>query len=679
MFDFDRFSRGLPRTAPGMLLQKFTRVLGSGRSAAGRLLVFAQIALLTSLSGTAHAQTTPWPGGRWTPPPVQYGVETITTLRPVMEDGITLQTTVAYPTIPGSNPPVRAPGTFPVVFSYGGVGVQTYYVQRGWISVSANVRGNGTSDGMMGRLGVQERKDGAALIDWAAKLPGSNGKVGMIGFSYGGAAAIGTAAYVKPGSPLKAVALGGTGFDGYPREIFMRGGAITRSGLAISTGSGCGNQSPATQAWCQALQASVFAGGPEAFLGQFWTDRGNLDDARKIVDNGVATLLYSNWQDVTQTAAINTIAAAQNVESAKPRSNTTPGTYDPMDPKLPARARYQLIIGEGGHSNADQNIHMAWLDTFVRGQETGIDKVANPIHMRERTRWINAKTWPLTYEYTPLYLNAGGTLTTAPSTAGGTAGTLEFDTWANQPGGSLVFTSVPFANGATVGGAMAATIYASTSGTNLQLMTTVSSVAPDGTETFMQDGVLVGSQRTVDEAKSWRDANGVMYRPLHTHTHDELLEPNVPYRFDIFIEPRLWPVPPGHSLRLTLSSRPTQAACPAGAALSSSPCFNTDPQEASLAGTKSTILADPAHPSSINLPLLPYGHFPTATSETLPIDWGPEYQMACIDLTDARIVMGARSTEARFLPRADLDRNGVIDIRDIAAIARQVPAGTACR
>jgi len=248
------------------------------------------------------------------------------------------------------------------------------------------------------------------------------------------------------------------------------------------------------------------------------------------------------------------------------------------------------------------------------------------------------------------------------------AGTLAFDTWANQPGGSLVFTSAPFPDGATVAGAMAATIYASTSGTNLQLFAQVYSVAPDGTPTFMQDGVLVGSQRTVDEAKSWRDSRGLMYRPLHTHKQDDYLTPNVPYSFEIFIEPRLWTVPPGHSLRLVLSSRPTQASCPAGAALSGTPCFNTDPQEVSLAGTTYTIFADSTRPSSVNIPILPYLYFPTATTATLPIEWGPEYKMTCRDVEDARLVLGSQITEARFLPRADMDHNGVIDEMDIKLI-----------
>jgi hypothetical protein len=41
-------------------------------------------------------------------------------------------------------------------------------------------------------------------------------------------------------------------------------------------------------------------------------------------------------------------------------------------------------------------------------------------------------------------------------------------------------------------------------------------------------------------------------------------------------------------------------------------------------------------------------------------------------------VMGSTITEARFLPRADLDKNGVIDGRDVAAIARQIRGGKDC-
>lgn len=50
----------------------------------------------------------------------------------------------------------------------------------------------------------------------------------------------------------------------------------------------------------------------------------------------------------------------------------------------------------------------------------------------------------------------------------------------------------------------------------------------------------------------------------------------------------------------------------------------------------------------------------------------------CADLRLARTAIGARRNDARYLPRADIDDNGLIDIRDIAAIASMVPAGTIC-
>jgi hypothetical protein len=50
----------------------------------------------------------------------------------------------------------------------------------------------------------------------------------------------------------------------------------------------------------------------------------------------------------------------------------------------------------------------------------------------------------------------------------------------------------------------------------------------------------------------------------------------------------------------------------------------------------------------------------------------------CTDLTIASSIVGKRTGQPGFLPTADLDHNGVIDIRDIAAIARLLAAGSHC-
>lgn len=50
----------------------------------------------------------------------------------------------------------------------------------------------------------------------------------------------------------------------------------------------------------------------------------------------------------------------------------------------------------------------------------------------------------------------------------------------------------------------------------------------------------------------------------------------------------------------------------------------------------------------------------------------------CSDLAAARSAIGSRSGQARYVDRLDADGNGVIDVRDVASIARNMAAGTRC-
>lgn len=50
----------------------------------------------------------------------------------------------------------------------------------------------------------------------------------------------------------------------------------------------------------------------------------------------------------------------------------------------------------------------------------------------------------------------------------------------------------------------------------------------------------------------------------------------------------------------------------------------------------------------------------------------------CSDLAAARSAIGARTGQPRYVPRLDVDANGVIDVRDVAAVSRLMAAGTRC-
>ncbi len=60
------------------------------------------------------------------------------------------------------------------------------FVPRGYVVVLHSVRGTGDSGGCYGQGGITEQKDEAATVEAFAKMPYSDGKVGMIGKSYGG-------------------------------------------------------------------------------------------------------------------------------------------------------------------------------------------------------------------------------------------------------------------------------------------------------------------------------------------------------------------------------------------------------------------------------------------------------------------------------------------------------------
>jgi len=61
----------------------------------------------------------------------------------------------------------------------------SWYAARGYIVVVQDIRGRGTSEGTF-RPGEHEIEDGAETVEWAAKLKGATGAVGMYGFSYQG-------------------------------------------------------------------------------------------------------------------------------------------------------------------------------------------------------------------------------------------------------------------------------------------------------------------------------------------------------------------------------------------------------------------------------------------------------------------------------------------------------------
>ena len=68
------------------------------------------------------------------------------------------------------------------------------------------------------------------------------------------------------------------------------------------------------------------------------------------------------------------------------------------------------------------------------------------------------------------------------------------------------------------------------------------------------------------------------------------------------------------------------------------------------------------------------GFFPTAVMG----DVNEDGTVNCLDLEVVRGSFGKRLGQPDFDPRADLNRNGVVDVNDLALVSRQIPIGMAC-
>jgi predicted acyl esterase len=585
--------------------------------------------------GQGAPTETDWPGGRWEPGPQSYGMEVVAGLPVTMDDGVVLHANVGYPTDLATGQ--RAPGSFPVLLTQnpyvGGGNPDPFYVGHGYIHVVAEVRGTGNSllsaDDPDGPLtndmrGARSGLDGALLVNWVAhELEGSNGRVGLNGCSWLGVNQLLTAAALSPNSPVEAMVPACA--DGAYSTFFMGGvatGTVFRmSDPSFITGA---KHEPENTAMTTALQQDMLAGGDLAYNREFWQERNLYRLADRIVDNGVPALLWMGWNaSELATGGIDLYSAFQNSLKRRP-------TLGPMKADKPSSGRYQIIVNGGGHGfGLDKSIQLEWYDTWVKGERTKMDKTHKGMHLFElgANRWINHASWPITDQYTPFYLSDGGVLSSTP--ARHSAG-LAFGP-ATEPGTTLTYESAALPSDQTLAGPVGATLHVRSINTNAHLVTTLYSVAPDGTATEITFGSLIASGRELDPARSWYDRNGLAIKPEGLYLDSEFIEPGELYRLDIRVVPTVQRVPAGHRLRLVVATQAPAERCAGFLALTRpSPCIFTATQAPTLPGGHYEIVSGPETPSSVNLPLVDpaslstaaSGTTPTSPTVTQPLDWG---------------------------------------------------------
>ena len=296
--------------------------------------------------------------------------------------------------------------------------------------------------------------------------------------------------------------------------------------------------------------------------------------------------------------------------------------------------RYQLFIGDGPHGCClgDAGVQLQFFDHWLKGLDTGVnDSATTPMHLQEigTTRYVNLATYPWTTTYTPLRLGPGTLTSKVPDKTGS-----DQLVWGPTSDGTtaLSYTSQPFAGGASIAGPMSATVYASSSNTNLQLSLTLFDVDQTGKATEITHGSLLGSLSDLDTSRSWTTMNGVVYRPYPLFDWDRYKPMDTVVRYDVALAPKLYPVAAGHSIRLRVSTQADTQTCAAAANIGPPPlgCLYTAPQATTLPGGVYQLERNRTYPTALNLPLLPANVFPaersgttpTSGGEIVPLDWG---------------------------------------------------------
>jgi hypothetical protein len=634
-----------------------------------------------------------WPGAGsaraavWTPERPAYGISEEHNVPVTMLDGTVLRANVYRPSDPSTGRP--APGRFPVVMVEAPYGKDTvgsasgmqggaeassetaevpYLIQRGYIDVVAEVRGTGDSGGTFNLLDPQQGADGAALVRWAARLPGSNGRVGLYGPSYMGIDQFMTAAHVGKQSPLKALFPIVAGNDTY-RDIAFDGGLLDAEfdTVAVSTIFGPLEEAnpvaestgpsdllnveeqhaPGLVSYNASQLVNIGLGGDESYDGSYWQVRAPRDMLARVVANGIPAYMVGGWSDLYQRGGLLNYTGLQNLWAHR-------AVGAPMSARQPVTGRYQLLYGPWYHLTATGSyagrdvyaLQLAWFDRWLKHEATGIDRTPTPLHVYAlgANRWTDAARWPLPKaRATTLYLggpggsgapstNDGGLTTGAPTDPspadqtvyssvsnpcnasleqwGAGAGALALEAGQLPPDpcttddrayeatpGALTYTTAPVRSPVQVAGPIDATIYATSTRPEVELVATLEDVAPSGQAAPLTSGALLGSLRQTSPALSWFGPHGRFLLPYHPYTQRSISEVPVGkvVRYDIEIFPTDAGLAAGHRLRLTLTTADVPHLLPSAN------------QAQNLAGGTYQIQRNRSHASYLEVPLIGAG------------------------------------------------------------------------
>ncbi len=438
--------------------------------------------------------------------------------------------------------------------------IHGYFAGHGYASIRVDIRGSGDSEGVLtDEYLEQELADGEAIIAWLAAQPWCNGRVGMIGISWGGFNGLQLAA--RQPEALKTIITVCSTDDRYKDDVHYMGGCLLGDNLSWASVMFAKNSLPPDpevvgdkwrKMWFQRLKGSglwLKNWLQHQTRDRFWQHGSvceNYDDIK------IPVMAASGWADGYTNSVFRLV---QHLKV--PRM----GLVGPWSHKYPH-------MGVPGPAIGFLQECVKWWERWLRGQQNGVENapklkvwvqesVPPGTSYEERPGyWTGLEQWPTPIvkpEY--FYLQENNRLSRqksenvrpkglkSPLRLGMFAG--KWCSYAAPPdlpgdqreedGGALYFETPDLEEKMEILGAPCAHFLLETDKPVAMVAVRLSDVAPDGQATRVTYGI-----------KNLTHRNG--------HARPEPLVPGKKYRVSVQMNDIAHIFPPGHRLRISVSS-----------------------------------------------------------------------------------------------------------------------------
>jgi uncharacterized protein len=485
------------------------------------------------------------------------------------------------------------------------------WVPHDYACVRFDSRGCGTSPGFIDHFSPRETRDLYDCIEWAARQPWSNGKIGLSGISYYAINQWHVASLQPP--HLAAMCIWEGAADWY-RDMTHHGGMLCTFwqnwyDMQVKTVQhGAGERG---------RRSRVHGGlvcGPDT-LSEGALARNRCDLGNEILEHPLDDEYHKERSPVWSKVRVPFLSAANwGGQGLHPRGN--------FEGFVRAASKQKWLEAHGlehwthFYTDYGRELQLAFFDHFLHGKKNGWDKQPRVLlQVRHTDKFVPRveNEWPLARtRWTKLYLDPASGLLRSERTA---AGALSFEAM----GDGVSFLTPPLEQETEITGPAALKLFASSTTTDADLFVVLRAFAPDLKEIVFQgaidphtpiaQGWLRASHRRLDKKLS------TPYRPYHSHNRKQPLKPGEVVELDIEIWPTSIVLPAGCRLGLSIRGKDYEYPGPSGGRLSNfknelrgcGPFLHDDPRDRppGIFGGTTSLHFDRGRQPYLLLPIVP--------------------------------------------------------------------------